>query len=228
MTVQDINRYLDHAVLKPELSRQDAIEAIQLGINYKVRTVCVRPCDIELAVKMCRGTDSEVSCVLSFPHGCTCSAVKADEARHYIEAGTNEIDMVVNFGFVRSAMWDDVVADIRAVTDVAKPAGILVKVIFETAYLTLDEIARTVECAVEAGADFVKTSTGFANEGATEEKVRAMLVAARGRIAVKASGGIRDRARAELFVKMGAKRLGNGYTSTVAICEGTGKSSDQY
>jgi deoxyribose-phosphate aldolase len=228
MTVPDINRYLDHAVLKPELTRKEAIEAIQLGIDYKVRTVCVRPCDIELAAKMCKGTDSEVSCVLAFPHGCTSSAVKSDEARRYIEAGTDEIDMVVNFGFVRSAMWDEVVADIRAVTAVAKPAGLLVKVIFETAYLTLDEIARTVECAIEAGANFVKTSTGFASEGATEEKVQAMLDAAQGRISVKASGGIRDRARAELFVEMGAKRLGNGYTSTVAICEGTGKSTAAY
>lgn len=220
MAVKDINRYLDHAILKPELSRQETIDAIQLGIDYKVRTVCVRPCDIELAADMCRGTDSEVSCVLSFPHGCTMSSVKAEEARRYIEAGTNEIDMVVNFGFVRSALWDEVTADIKAVTDVAQPKGVPVKVIFETAYLSLDEIKRTVECAVEAGADFVKTSTGFSSEGATEEKVKVMLDAAAGRVKVKPSGGIRDRARAEMFVEMGAMRIGNGYTSTKAICEG--------
>ncbi|HHE72743.1 MAG TPA: deoxyribose-phosphate aldolase, partial [Chloroflexi bacterium] len=76
MAIANINRYLDHAVLKPELTRQEAIAAIQLGIDYRVRTVCVRPCDIELAVDMCRGTDSEVSCVLAFPHGCTSSVVK--------------------------------------------------------------------------------------------------------------------------------------------------------
>ncbi len=98
MTVQNINRYLDHAVLQPELSRDAAIAAIQLGIDYQVRTVCVRPCDIELAAAMCRGTESEVSCVLAFPHGCTSSLVKSDEAKRYIAAGTNEIDMVVNFG----------------------------------------------------------------------------------------------------------------------------------
>ena len=228
MTVQHINRYLDHAILKPELSRQEAIEAIQLGIDYKVRTACVRPCDIELAAEMCKGTETEVSCVLAFPHGCTTSLVKADEARRYIEAGTQEIDMVVNFGFVRSAMWDEVVADIGAVTGVAKPAGVLVKVIFETAYLTLDEIKRTVVCAIDAGADFVKSSTGFAGEGATEEKVQAMLDAAQGRVQVKASGGIRDRARAEMFVKMGVMRIGNGYTSTKAICEGVGQSTANY
>ena len=228
MTVQNIHRYLDHAVLQPNLNREEATAAIQLGIDYRVRTVCVRPCDIELAAAMCRGTESEVSCVLAFPHGCTSSLVKADEARRYIAAGTNEIDMVVNFGFVRSAMWDEVVGDIRAVTDVAKPAGVPVKVIFETAYLNLDEIARTVECAVEAGADFVKTSTGFAGEGATEEKVKVMLDTARGRIMVKPSGGIRDRARAEMFIEMGAMRIGNGYTSTQVICEGVGKSEASY
>jgi deoxyribose-phosphate aldolase len=222
MTVQDINRYLDHAVLKPELARQDAIDAIQLGIDYKVRTVCVRPCDIELAVEMCEGTESEVYCVLAFPHGCTSSAVKFDEAGRYVEAGAQEIDMVVNFGFVRSGMWDEVVGDIRSVTSVAKPAGVLVKVIFETSYLTIDQIKRTTECAIEAGADFVKTSTGFGGEGATVEKVQAMLNVAQGRIKVKPSGGIRDRAKAEMFIEMGAKRIGNGYTSTPKICDGTG------
>ena len=228
MTVKDINRYLDHAVLKPEMTREEAIAAIQLGIDYKVRTVCVRPCDIELAVEMCKGTESEVSVTLAFPHGCTMSTVKADEAKRYIAAGVAEIDMVVNYGFVRSGMWDEVVADIRAVTDVAKPVGVPIKVIFETAYLTLDEIKRTVQCAIEAGADFVKTSTGFAHEGATEEKVQAMLDAADGKIKVKPSGGIRDYARAAMFVEMGAMRIGNGSTSTVAICEGVGKSDASY
>ncbi|MFW5689887.1 MAG: deoxyribose-phosphate aldolase [Spirochaetota bacterium] len=228
MSVENIHRYLDHAVLKPELSRAEAREAIRLGIDYKVRTVCVRPSDIELAAEMCKGTETEVSCVLAFPHGCTTSAVKAAEAKEYISAGTNEIDMVVNFGYVRSAMWDEVVADIRAVTDVAKPHGIPVKVIFETAYLTTDEITRTTECAIQANADFVKTSTGFAGEGATEEGVRAMVEAAQGRIEVKASGGIRDRATAERFVKLGVTRIGNGFSSTKAICEGAGSGSGAY
>lgn len=228
MTVSNINRYLDHAVLKPEMTREAAVDAIRLGLDYDVRTVCVRPCDIELAAEMCAGTDTEVSCVLAFPHGCTSSLVKADEAARYIAAGTNEIDMVVNFGFVRSGMWDEVVADIRAVTQVAKPSGVLVKVIFETAYLTLDQIARTTECAIEAGADFVKTSTGFGGKGATVEGVQAMLEAARGRIKVKPSGGIRDRARAEMFIAMGAQRIGNGYTSTPIICQGSGESSEAY
>jgi deoxyribose-phosphate aldolase len=228
MATADINRYLDHAILKPELTRAEAKAAIELGIEYKVRTVCVRPCDIRLAASMCRGTESEVSCVVAFPHGCTSSAVKAQEATSSIAAGTNEIDMVVNFGFVRSGMWDEVVADIRAVTDVAKPEGVLVKVIFETAYLSIDEIKRTTECAIEANADFVKTSTGFASTGATEEAVRAMVETAAGRIDVKPSGGIRDRETAEFFIALGAKRIGNGYTSTEAICKGSGSGAGAY
>jgi deoxyribose-phosphate aldolase len=220
MTVQDIHRYLDHAVLKPEMTREEAIEAIQLGIDYKVRTVCVRPCDLELAVQMCRDTESEVSCVLAFPHGCTSSLVKADEARRHVAAGVHEIDMVANYGFIRSGMWDEVTADIRAVVEVTRPADVLLKVIFETAQLTIPEVQRATECAIEAGADFVKTSTGFGGEGATVEVVQAMLDAAQGRIKVKPSGGIRDRATAERFIEMGAHRLGNGSSSTPAICAG--------
>ncbi len=226
--VVDIHRYLDHALLQPEMSRLEAIEAIRVGIDHKVRTVCVRPCDIELAADMCRGTETGVSCVLAFPHGSTMGEVKAEEARRYIAAGADEIDMVLNIGLVRSAMWEEVVADIRAVTDIAKPSGVPVKVIFETACLVEDEIARCVECSVEAGADFVKTSTGFASEGATVEKVRVMLETARGRVKVKPSGGIRDRARAEMFIRMGAVRIGNGWASTRAICEGHGESQSHY
>ncbi len=228
MSTEQINRYLDHAVLKPELTRQEAKDAIQLGIEYEVKTVCVRPCDIELAAQMCKGTETEVSTVLAFPHGCTTSSVKSFEAKEYIKLGTDEIDMVVNFGFVRSGMWDEVVADIRAVTTVAGDAGKLVKVIFETAYLNGDEIKRTTDCAIEAKAQYVKTSTGFASEGATEAAVRAMVTAAGGRIEVKPSGGIRDRKTAEFFVSLGATRLGNGYTSTAAICEGEGSGSGAY
>ncbi len=101
-----INRYLDHAVLKPELSRTEARDAIRLGIDFEVRTVCVRPCDIELAAAMCRGTGTGVSCVLAFPHGCTTRVAKAADAEACIAVGTSEIDMVANYGFIRSGMCD--------------------------------------------------------------------------------------------------------------------------
>ncbi|MBN2509097.1 MAG: deoxyribose-phosphate aldolase [Spirochaetales bacterium] len=220
--IDHIERYLDAAVLKPDCTRTEAEEAIRDCIAWKTKTVCVRPCDIDLAVRLCRGTETGVSCVLAFPHGDTTSAVKAAEASDYIARGVDEIDMVANIGFVCSGMWKEVTADINAVVDPAKKADTPVKVILETCYLTDHEIRKAVECAVEAGADYVKTSTGFGSEGATKEAVAAMVEAAGGRIKVKASGGIRDRAAAELFIHLGADRLGNGYTSNKAIIQGAG------
>lgn len=216
--MQTIERYLDHAVLKPEMTREEALEQMRLGIDYNVRTICVRPCDIPVAVELCKGTQTEVSCVLAFPHGGALSESKADEAKRYVALGVAEIDMVVNYGFIRSGLWAELEADIRAVTDVARPAGVKVKTIFESACLTLDEVARATEAAIAAQADFVKTSTGFGGEGATEAVVEAMLKTAAGRIEVKPSGGIRDRQRAEMFVAMGATRLGVGSSSTPVIC----------
>lgn len=218
MQAYQYNRYLDHAVLKPEMTREEARSAIQLGIDYKVRTVCVRPCDIEMAVEMCRGTETEVSCVLSFPHGTSPSPIKAAEAQLYIQKGVNEIDMVANYGYIRSKLWDDVEKDIRAVSEITRKAGVLLKVILETSQLTVEEIAEATECAVRAGADYVKTSTGFYGAGATPEAVEAMVKAARGRIQVKASGGIRNAEQAKMFLDLGASRLGNGYSSTPVIC----------
>jgi len=217
---QPLNRYLDHAVLVPQMTRDEAVAVIRLGIDYQVKTVCVRPCDIDLAVAMCRGTQTGVSCGLGFPHGNVCTESKAAEAALYCEKGVAEIDMVANYGWIRSGLWDDVRADIKAVTDVAHKHNVLVKVIFETSQLTLDQVAKATEISIEAGADFVKTSTGFNGEGATEEVVACMLKTANGRIKVKPSGGIRDAARAEMFVKMGADRLGVNGTSTPAICDG--------
>jgi deoxyribose-phosphate aldolase len=186
-----------------------------------VRTICVRPCDIQLAVTMTRGSRTAVSCVLAFPHGTALSASKADEARRCVEMGVAEIDMVVNYAFIRSAEWDRLAADIRSVVEVARPAGVKVKTILETCVLDLEQVARATEVAIAAEADFVKTSTGFASGGATPEVVETMLRAAAGRIGVKPSGGIRDRERAEMFLKMGATRLGVGSTSTPTICAGT-------
>ncbi len=219
-------RYLDHAVLKPEMSRSEAKAAIQLGIDYHVRTVCVRPCDIALAAEMCQGTETEVSSTLAFPHGCITPAEKAFAAKQAIADGTKEIDMVVNYGFVRSGYTEKVLEDIHAVVDVAKPAGILVKVILETTALTLEEIAYATDLAIKAGADFVKTSTGFHTGGASVEAVKTMIDTGKGRIQVKASGGIRTLEDAERFLDLGCTRLGVGYTTTPVLCGGGKASGD--
>jgi deoxyribose-phosphate aldolase len=217
---QPINRYLDHAVLKPEMTRDETVAAIRLGRTYETRTVCVKPADIELALEICAGSATEVGTVLSFPHGAGHPKGKAAEARVYLDLRVREIDMVVNYGLVRSGLWEEVRRDISAVSAVTRPAGIILKVILETSELESEAIARATEIAADSGADFVKTSTGFASAGASEEAIRAMLDAAGGRIGVKASGGIRDRARAELFVSLGCGRIGIGYSTTPVICDG--------
>jgi len=218
--IQPINRYLDHAVLVPQMTREEAAALIQLGIYHQVKTVCVRSCDIDLAVEMCRGTQTEVCCGLGFPHGTSCTDLKMAEAALYCIKGVAEIDMVANYGWIRSGLWDEVRSDIHAVVKIAHPQHVLVKVILETSQLTLEQAAKATEISIEAGADFVKTSTGFNGEGATEEMVACMIKAANGRIKVKPSGGIRDAARAMMFIEMGADRLGVNAASTPVICGG--------
>jgi len=223
--MNELNRYLDAAVLKPETTQSEATEAIKACIALETFSVCVRPCDIELAQSLCQGTATKVCVVLGFPHGDQLSASKADEARRYLEMGVDEIDMVANYGWAKSGDWDAVRADIAGVAEQTKAAGILLKVIFETAQLNAEQIRQLTEVSIDAGADFVKTSTGFNGEGAKEADVQLMLDTANGRAKVKPSGGIRDAATARRFVDRGAERLGVGWNSCAAICEG-GKADD--
>jgi len=213
-----INRYIDLSALKPELTVAEASEAIKLGLKHDVYAVCVRPADIPLAHQLCRGTQTAVCTVLSFPHGTGLFESKTDEAARYVDMDVAEIDMVVNYALIRSGEWKRVEQDIRAAARVTRPAKVILKVILETAALNTEQIARATGVAIAAEADFVKTSTGFGFGGATEEAVAAMLRAAASRIGVKASGGIRDRATAEKFIRMGCTRLGIGYGSVEAVC----------
>lgn len=222
-----ISRYFDSAVLKPNMSEQEVKDAIQLGIDYDSYSVCVRPCDIDLALEMCKGTNTIVSCVLDFPHGDSSAEGKAALAELYAAKGVAEIDMVMNYGYARSGKWDEVKKGIEGVVKAAKKYSVDVKVIFETCALSVDEIKKATEVCIEAGADFVKTSTGFAASGASEEAVQAMLDAAQGRIKVKPSGGIRNFETAKKYVDMGVHRLGIGFSSAKAICDGE-ESTDAY
>lgn len=219
--MEHINTYLDAAVLRPEMTRDEVRQAIQESIHWKTRTVCVRPCDIALAKEMTRGTETQVSCVLAFPHGTTTTAVKAFEAEEYCKLGTDEIDMVAPYGMIKSGEWDYVLNDISAVAAVCKRHKVLLKVIFETCYLSAEETAKTTELCIRAGADFVKTSTGFGKEGATFDAVRIMIDTAKGRIQVKPSGGIRTKETAEAYIAMGATRLGTNYSANEALIKGT-------
>jgi deoxyribose-phosphate aldolase len=218
MTMIAIHSTLDAAILKPEMTTTEVEEALDLCLRYRTATACVRPCDISLARKRLAGSGVGVCSVLAFPHGSCLSATKAAEAAHHIELGVDEIDMVANFGWIRSANWAAVQRDIESVAKLTRSAKVPLKVIFETCHLNASAIAKVVEICVAAGADYVKTSTGFNGSGADPEVVRLMLEAADGRIKVKPSGGIRDAATARRYLDMGAARLGVGYSSVPAIC----------
>lgn len=223
-----IHTYLDAAILKPEMSRSELDAAIALCLPHKPRTLCVRPCDLEHVTPVCRAHGIGVCVVLGFPHGDQLTVSKVDEARRYIDAGVDEIDMVANFGWARSGMWDAVREDIAAVSRVARAANVPLKVIFETAHLSVDAVKRMTGICVEAGADFVKTSTGFNGGGASPEVVRVMVETAAGRVKVKPSGGIRTREQAEDYVRMGAERLGVGFSSVPALCGDAPASAGAY
>jgi len=217
-TKEKVASTIDHAVLKPSMTDKDIIKGCQLGKKYQVASVCVRPSDVPTAAKELEGTGVKVSMVVGFPHGANRTEVKALEAKLAIADGAQELDMVMNIGKFLSGQYDYVRDDIKAVVAEAHHHNVLVKVIFETCYLSLEQVAMATEIAIEAGANFVKTSTGFAEGSATTEVVGVMIKTAAGRIKVKPSGGIRDYATAVGYLEQGADRLGVG--STEAVLEG--------
>jgi len=205
-----VAKMMDHAVLKPAMTDTDIRKAAAMCVAKGVGDLCVRPTDAALAAKLVKGSGTTVAVVVAFPHGASRSEVKALEAKLAIEDGADELDMVMNIGKFLSGEYEYVKKDIEAVVAVAKPKGIPVKVIQESCLLTLEQVAKACELSVAAGADFVKTSTGFNGDGATAEQVQVMLKTCAGRAKVKPSGGIRDWDRAVMFLKMGAGRLGVG------------------
>lgn len=224
----NIGRYIDHAVLKPGMTEAEIDEAIKSGVALGVYSVCMHPRDVKRAKDLCAGTDTHVGSVVDFPHGAGGAEAKRAIAQFALSQGAEELDMVMNYSAARSGDWDTVEKEIRAVVSEAKAKNAVVKVIFETSELDEKTIRRAVEASVSAGADFVKTSTGFASHGATFEAVAIMLDQAGGRIKVKPSGGIRDYATAKKYVDMGASRLGIGSSGSGVVVSGEGQSSDSY
>ena len=223
----NIARYFDSAVLKPDMTPEQVEAAIKESIAFDSYSVCVRGCDIDLAMKLTEGTNTCVSCVLDFPYGYGGIEAKRAAAKAYAAKGVKDIDMVMNYGAARGGAWDVVEAEIRAVVEEAHAKDVIVKVIFETSQLDDAQIRKATEVSIAAGADFVKTSTGFNGSGATVEAVRAMLETAQGSIKVKPSGGIRNFETAKMYVDMGVDRLGIGYSSCKPIVEG-GTSTEAY
>jgi len=209
-TVADVARTLDHAVLKPQQTDADLAAAAAMCRQRGVGCLCVRSSDVRQAASLLAGSAVAVAGVIGFPHGGFVPAVKAAEAVQAIADGATELDMVMQIGAFLSGRHDDVQADIAAVVAAAKPAGAIVKVIFETCYLTADQTAAACRLAEAAGADFVKTSTGFGSAGATPEAVAVMLETVGDRLGVKASGGIRDWQTCVNYLNMGCRRIGVG------------------
>ena len=214
-TREQVAKTIDHAVLKPDQTEADLEKNAKMCIENGVFSMCVKPCDIKKAKELLKGSDVKVSCVLSFPHGADATPVKAFQAKQAIEDGTDEIDMVMNIGQFLSDDYDYVLNDIIAVVDVAHEKGILVKVIQESGFLTTDQIAKACELSYLAGADFIKTSTGFGPGGAKPEYIDVMLKTVGGKMKIKSSGGIRDWETAVAFLEQGADRLGIGSTEAV-------------
>jgi deoxyribose-phosphate aldolase len=214
-TRAEVAATIDHAVLKPDMTVADIEKNAAMCIREKVASMCVRPCDVELAARLLKGSGVKVSCVLSFPHGADAVPVKAFQARQAILDGVNEIDMVMNIGRFLSGDCEYVLNDIRAVVEAAHAANVSVKVIQESGFLTLEQVAEVSELSYRAGADFVKTSTGFGAGGATPEIIDVMLRTVGDRMKVKSSGGIRDWNTAVAYLQQGVHRLGTGSTETV-------------
>jgi len=214
-TVSEVAATLDHAVLQPNFTDAELASHARMCLARGVKSMCVRPCDVALAAQYLAGSAVCVSAVIGFPHGHHRPEVKALEAALAIQDGALELDMVMNIGKFLSGHCDWVRRDIAAVVTVAKPHDVPVKVILESALLTLKQVAQACLLAEEAGAHFVKTSTGFGPGGATPEVVAVMLQTIGGRLGVKASGGIRDWQTAVGYLAQGATRLGVGATEVI-------------
>lgn len=212
-TVAEVARMIDHSLLRPELTTSDIEAGCALAARYRVASVCVRPADVGLAVTALAGTGVGVGTVVGFPHGGNATSVKEAETRLAIEQGATEIDMVLNIGRLRSGQLDEVEADIRAVVTAAASAP--VKVILENAYLTDAEKIAGCRAAEAAGARFVKTSTGFADGGATMADLRLMRATVSGAVEVKAAGGVRGLDTLLAMADIGVTRFGATVTDRI-------------
>jgi deoxyribose-phosphate aldolase len=222
MTVKELAVYIDQSVLKPEFTQEEIRKYIQEGIDFGCKTVCVNPASVDIADELCKGTNTKICVVCDFPFGLSTTESKALQAELYCKKGNIfELDIVANYGWIKSGMWKEVETDIKAVCEACHKYGTAVKVIFETDALTIEEVKKATETAITAGADFVKTSTGFytggKSEGATIEMIQAMMDAAKGRIKIKGSGGIRTQQHFFDLIDMGIDRMGIGYKSTPVV-----------
>lgn len=211
-----LNRYIDHTLLKPTATTSDIAKLCQEAITNDFFSVCVNSCYVSLAAEQLKHSNVKVCSVIGFPLGAMSTQAKVTEATEALKSGANEIDMVINLGFLKSKDFESVLKDILAVKAVM-PNNTL-KVILETCYLTTDEIIKASELAIKGGADFIKTSTGFGTRGASLDDVKLMNSIAQDSTKIKASGGIKNAKTALEYINLGAERLGT--SSGIAIIKG--------
>lgn len=216
---KEIAKMIDHTLLKADAKKEEIEKLCEEAKEHHFASVCVNPTWVSLSSSLLEGTDVKVCTVIGFPLGANTPEVKAFEAQNAISNGATEVDMVINIGALKDGNDQEVKRDIQAVVEASK--GVLVKVIIETCLLTEDEKIRACQLAVEAGADYVKTSTGFSTGGATVEDVALMRKTVGPDVGVKASGGVRNAEGAKAVIEAGATRIGassgiaivNGYTA---------------
>ncbi|MED1127903.1 deoxyribose-phosphate aldolase [Bacillus paralicheniformis] len=223
MTIANL---IDHTALKSHTQKSEIEKLIEEAKTHQFASVCVNPTWVEFAAKELKGTEIDVCTVIGFPLGANTTETKAFETKDAIAKGATEVDMVINIAALKDGDDDFVEADIRGVVEAAKGKA-LVKVIIETCLLTDEEKERACRLAVAAGADFVKTSTGFSTGGATAEDIALMRKTVGPDIGVKASGGIRTKEDVESMISAGATRI--GASAGVSIVSGAeGKNEDNY
>lgn len=215
--MKKMNQYMDHTVLKAEATEADVKMLCKEAKDYEFYAVCVNSCYVDLCKNELAGTPVKIASVVGFPLGTAHTASKAEETKIAVSLGADEIDMVIHVGALKEGRYDYVLSDIKAVVETAREGGAIVKVILETCLLTDEEVVKACSLSKEAGAAFVKTSTGFSTGGATAHHVGLMKETVGDSMQVKASGGIRDKAKALEMIEAGADRI--GASASIAICQ---------
>lgn len=213
MTVRQVAGLIDHSLLQPQMTRADIDEGCEIAVKYGAATVCVKGYDTAYCAEKLAGTGVGIATVTGFPHGDSTIASKVFETKDAIAKGATEIDVVIAIGLARSGMWDYIADEIRQVNDAC--AGVPLKVIFENAYLTKEEIVKLCEICAEIGVAFVKTSTGYAPSGATMEDLKLMRENSPEGVEVKAAGGVRNLDDLITMYEMGITRFGTRSTAEI-------------
>ena len=211
----ELNRYFDHTLLKQDATLDGITKLCEEARKYEFASVCVNPDFVPTAAKLLKGSPVKVCTVIGFPLGANSTATKVFETKDAIDNGAEEIDMVINVSHVKMGEWGLVTKEIRKIKEACGET--LLKVILETCLLTDEEIVKSCQCAIDAGADYVKTSTGFSKGGATVHAVRLMRETVGDKLGVKASGGIHTKEEALAMIEAGASRI--GASASVAIME---------